>query len=60
MNTEKIINKQLEYYNNHDIEGFLSTYHSDVKIFSFGKVEPDLSGMEEMRIRYTERFNNKT
>lgn len=59
MNTEQIINKQLEYYNNHDIEGFLSTYHSDVNIYSFGKIEPDLSGMEEMRIRYKERFMNK-
>lgn len=59
MKPEQLINKQLEHYNNHDIDGFLSTYHNDAKLYTFGKVDPDLSGIEEMRIRYTERFMNK-
>jgi hypothetical protein len=57
MQEEQIINKQLEYYNNHDIEGFVSTYGSNVKIFNQGETEPYIDGIEALRERYVERFS---
>ncbi|WP_400079754.1 nuclear transport factor 2 family protein [Winogradskyella sp. R77965] len=34
-NPEAIVNKQLEVYNNRDIEGFVKTYSSDIKLYTF-------------------------
>ncbi|MEQ9592014.1 MAG: amidohydrolase family protein [Cyclobacteriaceae bacterium] len=54
---EELVQRQVVAYNARDLEGFLSVYSKDVKLYSF----PDkliLEGMEQMRERYAERFGS--
>lgn len=57
MSPEQVVQKQLEYYNNHDIERFLSTYSNDIKTYYLGETIPFLNGIKDLRKRYTERFS---
>ena len=55
---EKVVQEQVEAYNQHDIEAFLKTYSPEVKVFDF----PDklrFSGQEAMRERYGKLFKNE-
>lgn len=54
---EELAKKQLHYYNNHDLEGFLSAYHDDTKIYNIDGTLI-MEGKEAMRQRYGERFKN--
>lgn len=56
MKAEEIVERQLERYNAHDLEGFAACYAEDVEIFTFGAREPELKGIEALRARYAERF----
>lgn len=56
MNAEQIVQEQLDYYNNHDIDGFLSTYHPEIEIFNLFDGTSMIKGLDAMRTRYTERF----
>jgi len=53
---EKIIQKQLDYYNANDLEGFISTYHEDIEIRHFEDNTLILSGKNALEIKYRERF----
>jgi hypothetical protein len=58
MNTpEKIVQQQLDAYNARDMEAFLATYADDVELYSFPATALT-RGKEEMRKRYTPRFND--
>ncbi len=53
----ELAQKQLEAYNNRDIEQFMSVYSDSVKVFSF----PDeliMNGHQEMKQRYETMFQN--
>ncbi len=56
MTAEQIVQKQLDYYNAHDIDGFISTYHPEIEIFNLFDGTSMIKGLEAMRTRYTERF----
>lgn len=57
-NAANIVQKQLEFYNAHDLEGFLSTYHEDVKIYNFGTENTlIMEGLETMREKYAVRLS---
>lgn len=56
MQAEQVVSRQLECYNNHDVDGFVSTYSKDIKIYNQGETSPYIDGMEALRERYTERF----
>lgn len=56
---EKMAAKQLEHYNNHDLEGFLSAYHDDCKVYNVHDGALLMDGKEAMRIRYGELFAKK-
>lgn len=56
MTAEQIVQVQLDYYNAHDIEGFLSTYHPEIEIFNLFDGTTMIRGLVAMRERYTERF----
>lgn len=56
MTSEQVVQNQLVFYNNHDIEGFLSTYSSDIKAYYIDEDKPFLDGMDDLKKRYTERF----
>lgn len=54
---EILAQKQLDAYNNQDLEEFLSVYSEDVMIMEFPTNKVTTSGIEEMRIRYGKLFN---
>jgi hypothetical protein len=54
---EVIVDKQLEAYNNRDIEAFIKTYSEDVKLFNY-KDTPRSSGHDGLRQGYTDFFAN--
>jgi hypothetical protein len=54
---EEIVQKQVEAYNNKDIEGFLNFYSDTVKIYNFPN-QLEIDGKEAMRKNYTSFFNN--
>ena len=56
MQAEQTVDKQLEYYNNHDVDGFVSTYSKNIRIYNQGETAPYIEGIEALRERYTERF----
>lgn len=56
-NAEKIVEKQLEAYNNKDIDSFMDTYAKDVKVYDF----PNrllYEGQEKMKKEYIDFFKN--
>lgn len=50
-----IVQRQLNAYNNRDVEGFLETYSDDAVLFNF-PAEVRTSGKDKLRERYTEMF----
>ena len=51
-----IIDKQLNAYNNHNIEDFVGTYHPKVKIYSLLYNTLLFDGLDEVRARYQNLF----
>ena len=54
---ELLAQKQLEAYNNQDLEGFLSLYSDNVLIMEFPSNRVMTNGIDEMRVRYRKLFN---
>jgi hypothetical protein len=48
MSIEKVVQKQIEYYNNQDIEGFESTYADDITVYTFPDNTITLSGKQAL------------
>ncbi|MEQ9413510.1 MAG: amidohydrolase family protein, partial [Cyclobacteriaceae bacterium] len=55
--SEDLVQRQLVAYNAHDLEGFLTVYSKDVKLYNFPN-ELVLEGIDQMRERYTTRFES--
>lgn len=51
----ELVERQLEAYNAKDLEGFVSLFSPEVKVFNFPN-ELVLTGREAFRRRYEERF----
>ncbi|NNK76718.1 MAG: SnoaL-like domain-containing protein, partial [Maribacter sp.] len=56
-NPEPIVQKQLDAYNDRNMEAFLSTYSDDVKVFDFPD-KPRFEGKDQMRERYQSFFTD--
>jgi len=55
---EQVVQKQLEFYNAHDLEGFLSVFHNDAKVYNLsGGCELIMDGIEMLREKYGERLS---
>ena len=52
---EQVVQKQVEAYNRHDLDGFLSFYAADVKLYDFPDKERS-SGLDAMRKTYGKLF----
>ena len=64
-NPIEVVQKQLDTYNNQDIEGFSATFHEGAKIFlNIGDTEPSMQGRAQIKERYgkmfTENPNNRS
>ena len=55
---EKIVQEQLEAYNRHDVEAFLKTYSSEIKLYEFPDKELS-SGLDAMRKTYGKLFERE-
>jgi len=53
---EAIVQKQLEAYNNRDIDAFMATYSQDIKLYNYPN-ELTTEGQEQMRKSYKEWFD---
>lgn len=58
MTPVEVVQRQLDFYNSHDLEGFASTYSSDIKIYNLGEVTPFLNGIETLREMFGLQENN--
>ena len=57
-NPAEIVQKQLEFYNAHDLDGFLSTYHEEIKIYNLGNENTlIMEGLDVMREKYAVRLS---
>ncbi|MDF2884788.1 MAG: hypothetical protein K0R54_5358 [Clostridiaceae bacterium] len=56
MNTEEIVQKQLDFYNDHDLESFISTYHDEIEIYNLMNNSIMIRGKEQLKNSYRERF----
>lgn len=59
MKPEEIAQKQLDYYNDKNLEAFCSMYSKNVVVKDLVNDKIILNGMEEFRERYKERFSNE-
>ncbi|MHC4839845.1 MAG: nuclear transport factor 2 family protein [Planctomycetota bacterium] len=55
MTPVEIVNKQLEYYNKCDIDGFCSTYTDDIEVID-GAGKTVVKGLEDLRTLYGKLF----
>lgn len=55
---EQIVDAQLAAYNRRDVEGFLSFYSDDAKLFDYPNQLTE-SGKDQLRVRYERSFNDK-
>ncbi|GGG32541.1 steroid Delta-isomerase [Dokdonia pacifica] len=53
-----IIQKQLDAYNNRDIETFVSCHAPEAQLYSFSETVPFAKGQEQIRAIYSEIFEN--
>ncbi|MBT8301494.1 MAG: nuclear transport factor 2 family protein [Maribacter sp.] len=56
-NPKPIVQKQVDAYNDRNMEAFLSTYSDDVKVFDFPD-KPRFEGKDQMRERYQSFFTD--
>jgi hypothetical protein len=59
MSIEKVVQQQIEYYNNQYLEGFASTYADDITVYSFPDNTITLNGKQALIERYAETFKKK-
>jgi hypothetical protein len=55
-NPESIVQKNLDYYNQRDIDGFMSCFSEDISIHNFADSKITASGLAEVRKIYGEMF----
>lgn len=53
---QEVVQKQLDFYNNYDLDSFISTYKEDVKIYNLIDNTIILEGKEVLKEKYKERF----
>lgn len=55
---EQIVQQNLDYYNNRDIEGFMRCFSEDIAIYSFTDHTLTAKGLDEVRKLYTALFES--
>lgn len=58
MNPEKVVQDQLEAYNNRNLSDFLSFYTSDIEIYNFMETIPFIIGITQLETIYKDVFEN--
>jgi hypothetical protein len=58
INPEEIVQENLDFYNQRNIDGFMSSFSDSISLFLFGKTEPVANGKEEIKRLYKELFDD--
>ena len=58
MTPEQIVQENLDFYNDRNIEGFMSSFAEDIKMYNLGQSNPSVVGKDEVRKVYTKLFEN--
>jgi hypothetical protein len=53
---EKIVQYNLEQYNQRNIETFMACFRNDIELYNFGIKEPVAVGLQAIKSRYTDLF----
>jgi hypothetical protein len=53
---EQIVQENLDFYNNRNIEGFMSSFSEDIKMYNLGDPNPTVVGLDAVRKVYTGLF----
>jgi hypothetical protein len=54
---EEIVQENLDFYNQRNLEGFMSSFTDSIALFTFGKTEPVAKGKEAIRNLYKSLFD---
>jgi hypothetical protein len=54
---EQIVQINLDFYNNRDIEGFMSSFSNDITFYNYADNKPTTIGLEQVRKLYKELFD---
>lgn len=55
---EQIVQENLDFYNNLNIDGFMTSFSEDINIYNLGQSEPTVVGKADVRKVYTKLFEN--
>ncbi len=58
MTPEQIVQENLDFYNNRDIKGFMSSFSEDIKMYAFGNETPTAVGLQKVEQLYSALFKN--
>ncbi|WP_299209330.1 nuclear transport factor 2 family protein [uncultured Dokdonia sp.] len=58
MSPEHIVQKQLDAYNNRDIDSFVAMHAPDAELYIFSETVPFVKGQAQLRATYSEIFEN--
>ena len=53
---EQIVQENLNFYNHRNIEGFMSSFSEDIKMYNLGDPNPTVIGLDAVRKVYTGLF----
>jgi hypothetical protein len=56
LSAEEVVQRNLDCYNNKDIDGFMSYFSDDVEFYEFETFKPSIQGKEDCRKRYNILF----
>lgn len=56
MTPEQIVQENLDFYNNRDIDGFMTSFSDDIKVYNLGDPSPTVVGLDNVRKVYTNLF----
>ena len=56
MTPEEIVQQNLDFYNQRDIDGFMSLLSPDIAIFSLGESTPSVAGFDDVKAFYKSMF----
>jgi hypothetical protein len=53
-----VVQENLDFYNQRNIEGFMSSFHDTIALYLFGKSDPVANGKDAVRKLYKELFED--
>ena len=54
---EAVVQENLEYYNNRDLDGFMKSFSDDISLHTFGSTKAPIVGISAIRSLYEDLFN---